>query len=249
MSAPPIVRRKLADEVRDRLILMIRSGELRPGDRLPSERDLMDTFAVGRPAVREALQSLDSAGLITISHGERARIAVPDTRNMFDRIGQTMLHLLQTSPATLQDLKQARIMFEVGMVRMAAVNATHSDIDRLAEVLQKQRLCMNEPQEFVKADMAFHTAIAAMSGNGVCVLLSEALLDWLFQFRRDLLRIPGSELITLAEHEALLNAVTSHDPVEAERAMAEHLSRANERYRILEDATAMRMPPLTSREK
>lgn len=62
MSTQPIIRRKLADEVRDRLLALIRGGELRPGDRLPSERDLMERFGVGRPAVREALQSLARRG-------------------------------------------------------------------------------------------------------------------------------------------------------------------------------------------
>ena len=71
MSTQPIVRRKLSDEIRDRLVTLIREDELRPGDQLPSERQLMDRFAVGRPAVREALQSLGTAGLIEINHGER----------------------------------------------------------------------------------------------------------------------------------------------------------------------------------
>jgi DNA-binding FadR family transcriptional regulator len=240
MSSQPIVRRKLADEVRDRLLAMIRSGELRPGDRLPSERDLMDRFAVGRPAVREALQSLGTAGLIEINHGERAKIAVPDTRTMFDRIGQTVLHLLQTSPTTLEHLKEARIMFEVGMVKMAAEKASEEDIGRLRAALEKQRAVQDTPAEFVKGDMAFHTAIARISGNSVCEVLSEAMLDWLFNFRRDLLRLPGSELITLAEHERLLEAITAHDVAEAEQAMLDHLRRANERYRILEEAMAKR---------
>ena len=240
MTSQPIVRRKLADEVRDRLRAMIRSGELRPGDRLPSERDLMDRFAVGRPAVREAMQSLGTAGLIEISHGERARVAVPDTRIMIDRMGQTVLHLLQTSPTTLEHLKQARIMFELSMVKMAAEKASADDLRRLAEVLERQRACQGSPAEFVKCDMAFHSTIASMSGNTVCVLLSEAMLDWLFNFRRDLLRMPGSELITLAEHERLLNAIAAHDAQAAESALFDHLTRANERYRILEDAMAKR---------
>lgn len=99
MSPQPIVLRKLADEVRDRLMAMIRRGELRPGDRLPSERDLTG-----------------------IGHGLRSRIAVPDTRAMIDRMGQTVLHLLQTSPTTLDRLKEARILFEVGLVKMAAAH-------------------------------------------------------------------------------------------------------------------------------
>lgn len=240
LSTQPIIRRKLADDVRDRLIHTIRSGELRPGDRLPSERDLMERFEVGRPAIREAMQSLASAGLIEISHGERARVAVPDTRGMFDRIGQTMLHLLQTSPTTLEHLKDARVMFEVGMVKIAAGRASGEDINRLHAALKYQRACMDHVPDFVKADMAFHTEIAAVTGNTICTLLSEAMLDWLFEFRRDLLRIPGSELITLAEHERLLDAIASHNEAAAEKAMVDHLTRSSERYRILEDAIAKR---------
>ena len=241
MKAQPILRRKLADEVRDQLLGWIKSRELQPGDRLPSERELMDQFAVGRPAIREALQSLESSGLIEISHGERARITVPDTRDMFARMGQTVLHLLQTSPQTLEHLKQARILFEVGMVKTAARMATKADIGLLRETLERQRASQGNIPEFVKGDMAFHTAIAAITGNTVCVALSEAMLDWLFTFQRDLLRLPGSELITLAEHERLLTAISNHDVQDAERAMFDHLTRANERYRILEDAMAKRL--------
>jgi len=240
MSTQPVVRRKLADEVRDRLTAMIRSGEVRPGDRLPSERDLMEQYAVGRPAVREALQSLKSAGLVEIHHGERARVIAPDTRGMVDRIGETMLHLLQMSPTTLEHLKEARILFEVGMVKMAAGAASAGDIGTLRDVLKQQRQRQGDAAEFVKRDMEFHTVIASMSGNSVCVVLSEAMLDWLFKFRRDLLRLPGSELITLAEHERLLTAIAAHDVDEAARAMHDHLTRADERYRILKDAMLAR---------
>lgn len=203
----------------------------------------MERFGVGRPAVREALQSLGTAGLIEIHHGERARVAQPDTRSMLDRIGDTMLHLLQTSPSTLDDLKQARLMFEVGMAKTAAINATAEDIQTLEAVLQHQRDSIADVALFIKGDMAFHRSIAAITRNSVCTMLSEAMLDWLFQFRRDLLRMPGAELITLSEHERLLRAIASHDPAEAGQAMMDHLTRSSERYRILEEATQQRSAP------
>jgi GntR family transcriptional regulator, sialic acid-inducible nan operon repressor len=70
----PVQRRKLFQEVLDRLLERIRAGEFAPGDQLPSERDLMQSYAVGRPAVREALQALERDGIVSISHGERARV-------------------------------------------------------------------------------------------------------------------------------------------------------------------------------
>lgn len=230
----PIVRRKLADEVRERLIAMIRRGEIQPGDRLPSERELMTRFEVGRPAVREAMQALKADGFIEISHGERARVTAPDTRDMFGRMGQSVLHLLQTSPPTLEHLREARILFEVGMVRIAARKATTEDIARLQAALEHHRTTAGNEPEFIKADMAFHSTIAAISGNSICVVLSEAMLDWLFTFRRELLRVPGSESLTLSEHQRLFEAISRHDEQESERAMTDHLTRANQRYRALE---------------
>ena len=73
----PIQRRKLSQQVYDRLIALIDSGRIAPGEQLPSERELMEPYGVGRPAMREALQSLERAGIVTITHGERARVAVP----------------------------------------------------------------------------------------------------------------------------------------------------------------------------
>ena len=73
----PIPRRKLYQEVVDRLMQRIQGGEIRPGDQLPPERELMDYYGVGRPAIREALQALERSGIVEISHGERARVVSP----------------------------------------------------------------------------------------------------------------------------------------------------------------------------
>ena len=119
-----IVRRKLSDQVLERMQDLILSGEIGPGETLPSEHELMDRFGVGRPAVREALQSLQTMGLITISHGERSRVneLTPDA---VLRQGDAVARMLLTSaPENLEDLKQARWLFELGMVRVGAPRAT-----------------------------------------------------------------------------------------------------------------------------
>src|SRR5262249_33024783 len=101
----PIQRRKLADSVQERLLSMIRSGDLAPGDPLPSEREFMASFAVGRPAIREALQNLQRMGLVEIRHGERARVAVPSFGRVVDQMSETMRHLLTHSSTGLEHLK------------------------------------------------------------------------------------------------------------------------------------------------
>src|SRR6056297_548711 len=109
--AERIERRKLYQDVMDRLIRLIREGDFEPGDRLPSERELMERFAVGRPAVREALQNLEWMGIITISHGERPRLAEPTFSGLMRRLEITTSQILQQSEGSLEELKQARLLF------------------------------------------------------------------------------------------------------------------------------------------
>src|SRR5260221_5699167 len=99
LSNEPIVRRKLSAQVFDRLKALITSGELHPGDPFPSERELMDRLAVGRPAIREAMQQLSTIGLLTISHGERARVRRPTARSIFQQVDDAAHVLLSSSPA------------------------------------------------------------------------------------------------------------------------------------------------------
>jgi DNA-binding FadR family transcriptional regulator len=229
----PIQRRKLSSEVRERLLAWLASGEIQPGDRLPSERELMTRFGVGRPAIREALQSLESAGLIEISHGERARVVAVDARAVISQIADTAKQLLKTDADALQDLREARLMFEAGMVRQAARKAGPGDIARLEEILAAQRKAAGNEPEFVRADVAFHKAIAEISGNRICTAVSEAMLDWLFEFRREMLRAPGAEKVTLAEHKKILDRIRAHDDDGSVKAMTDHLTRASRRYRAL----------------
>src|SRR6187402_1790493 len=120
----PIVRRKLSDEVFARLERMITSGELEPGDEMPSERDLMERFGVGRPAIREAMQALAGMGLVVISHGERAKVLKPTAQTIFKQVDLTAKIMLSQSADSLEHLKSARIFFERGMAREAAIAAT-----------------------------------------------------------------------------------------------------------------------------
>jgi DNA-binding FadR family transcriptional regulator len=227
----PIQRRKLSSEVRERLLAWLRSGEVQPGDRLPSERELMNRFGVGRPAIREAMQSLETAGLIEISHGERARVATVDARGVISQIADPAKQLLQTDASALKDLREARLMFEAGMVRIAAQRASARDIIELEQIVERQAKAIGDGPGFVQADMAFHKAIAAISGNRICLVISEAMLDWLFAFRLDLLRAPGAEKITLAEHKRILAKIRAHDEVGAVQTMKDHLTRSSKRYR------------------
>jgi DNA-binding FadR family transcriptional regulator len=236
----PIRRRKLSHEILERLLGRITRGELAAGDHLPSERDLMSQYQVGRPAVREAMQALERMGLIAITHGERARIIAPSARTIVDQIAQTARHLLATSPTTLEQLKEARLLFEVGVVRTAAERAVDADIAALGRCLDEHRAAagaMAVPahmDEFLQKDMAFHRQIAAMSGNAIYVALGQAMFDWLAEYHTGLVRLHGAEQLTIEEHEAIFKRIAARDTEGAARAMTLHLTRANRLYRQFE---------------
>jgi DNA-binding FadR family transcriptional regulator len=233
-AAPdPIVRRKLSHEVFDRLVQTIQSGELAPNDQLPSERDLMLRYGVGRPAIREAMQQLQQMGLIRIAHGERARVALPTADAIIDQISGAMVQLLSRVPGGLEQLKDARLLFEAGLAQIAARRVTATSAARLREAMQACRRAAGDPGRFVAADMAFHRQIAAISGNTLICALSQGMLAWLTQFRNELVTARGAEQLTLEEHARITDAIARGDPAAAAAAMTDHLTRANRLYSVL----------------
>ncbi len=229
-SIEPIVRRKLSDEVFDRLERMITSGELKPGDEMPSERVLMERFGVGRPAIREAMQSLANKGLLSISHGERAKVLQLTAQSIFRQVDLTAKIMLSQSEDSLEHLKSARIFFERGMAREAAQRARAGDIDDLGAIIERQRRSLGDAEAFIAADMQFHTRIAQVSGNPIYVAVSEAMLAWLKEYHTEMLIWTGKEKFTLVEHEEILDRLRNKDAEGAEAAMLKHLERSRSLY-------------------
>lgn len=229
-TTDPIVRRKLADEIFDRLKALIMSGECRPGESLPSERELMTRFGVGRPAIREALQTLANLGLITISHGERARVREVTAQSAVRQIDTVAQLLLSASPESLDHLKEARRFFEQGMVRRAAELASEKDVADLRALVERQRAAVGDAIAFIQADVAFHTRIAAITGNPIYAAVSETMLTWLRDYHTHMLFWQGKSERTLAEHVEIVDRIAARDPGGAEQAMTGHLDRSNHLY-------------------
>lgn len=236
-----IPRRKLYQEVVDRLLARLRAGEFHSDGRMPSEREIMETYGVGRPAVREALLTLERMGLISIVHGERARVEKPTAQTMMDQIASTAALILFTSARHRGYLQDARLFFETGMARIAAENATAEDIARLRLALEDQAGIDGDLDAFGDCDMEFHREIARISGNAIFVAVSQSMSKWLQDFRRDLIQIPGAQNLTLAEHSRIVESIAAHDAAGAVEAMADHLNRSDELYRQFEHAPGV--PP------
>lgn len=234
MSLPTerIVRTKLSDEVFSRLKQLIENGELKAGDEMPSERELMERFGVGRPAIREAMQALAGKGLVEISHGERAKVLQVTAESIFRQVDLPAKLMLSGSSDSLEHLKSARIFFERGMVREAAARATAQDIIELRELVEKQSRNIGDSELFIDADMAFHQKIAQISGNPIFAAVSGAMLGWLKSYHTEMLIWTGRENFTLAEHEEIIRTIEKGDADLAEKAMIKHLERSRALYAL-----------------
>jgi DNA-binding FadR family transcriptional regulator len=230
----PIKRRKLSHEVLDRLLKMFHRGELKDGDTMPSEHELMERYAVGRPAVREALLTLENMGLITIQHGERARVKNVTAEDIFGQLDSTTRHLLSSSSENVQHLREARQVFEAGVVILATQKTSSNCLEKLKQKLEAMRDTKGNRAEFVKNDIGFHTTIAEMSGNPILKAVSTAMFKWLSESHRDyernLLGVPELEELTLEEHEAIFKCISKGDATGAAQSISDHILRINKLY-------------------
>jgi DNA-binding FadR family transcriptional regulator len=193
----------------------------------------MEIYGVGRPAVREALQTLERSGIVEIAHGERARVVVPTADRLLEQVASGAMHLLRTHPDMLEHVKHARLFLETGTARMAAERATEEDIARLQASIAEHRASMVDLEEFIERDMAFHREIASISGNPIFPSIVEALFRWAGEYYRPMVRAPGAEELTLSEHQRIVDAIAKNDGNAAADAMSAHLTRANDLYRTL----------------
>lgn len=226
----PIKKRKLSDEVLDRLLSLFESGEIRPNDTMPSERELMERFQVGRPAVREALQSLERLGLIMIRHGERAKVLEPTGDGIFDQIDVTARQLFANSVENVEYLKEARQLLEVGITKLAVERSIPAEVRTLEKHLNSMRENKNNRTEFLKYDQEFHLTLAKMSRNPILLATLRAVFKWLSRHYAELLGVNGLEDLTLEEHEAIYESLVSKDADAAAKHVSDHILRVNDLY-------------------
>ncbi|WP_116323829.1 transcriptional regulator NanR [Cupriavidus sp. P-10] len=225
----PIRRKKLYEEVASRLESMMLSGALNPGDTLPPERELMDTFQVGRSSVREALFSLQKMGLVVIRNGERAYVTRPSADTLVGELSGSVRHLLST-PEGVRDFQQARTMHEISLVRYAAKNATATDIAGLEKALQANKDALGNDAEFTRTDVEFHLALAKIPNNPIFLALHTAMARWLEEQRATSLRSAGAEHAAFEAHSRIYEAIAAHDADAAEAAMQDHLREVESHY-------------------
>lgn len=218
----PIRRRKLSEEAALRLEAMIRDGTFPQGTMLPSERELMKVFGVGRASIREALFALSRMGLVRLSNGERPRVTTPTPETLITELSGAARHFL-SQPNGAAFFQDARALFEIGIARMAAARATDEDVERLRAALEANGAARGDTSRFERTDVAFHYVLATIAKNPIMTAVHYALVEWLTSQRTLSLRVPGAEAGAYESHRRIFEGVAARDPEAAARAMEAHL--------------------------
>lgn len=225
----PIAKRKLSEIVEEELELMIRQGEFAEGEQLPSERDLMAMFDVGRPSVREALSALSRKGLVKITSGERARVCRPSADTIIAELSGMAKDFLHT-PGGVRHFEQLRQFFESSLVRYAAEYATDEQIEALQIALENNYSSINNPDLFSKTDVVFHRVLASIPENPIFLSIHQAMVDWLITARPQVKDPLSLALTSYKHHSDIFEAIKAHDPERAEAALRSHLDNVYEIY-------------------
>jgi GntR family transcriptional regulator, sialic acid-inducible nan operon repressor len=218
-------RKKLSEEIADQIYEQIQAGEYGPGDHLPSERDLMKLFGVGRAAVRDALQK---NGFVKIQTGKRTRVSEPTPEFLVQGLSAAVRRLL-TSEKGIRAFQETRAVLEAALCRRAALIATDAEIEAIRAALDTNRSAP-DLQSFQETDVAFHLAIAKVGGNPNFVALNDALLEWLVEQRQTTSKVPEARDRAIACHTEIYEAIARRNPIDAMLAMERHLAIVHDFY-------------------
>ncbi len=223
-SLVPVRRSKVYEEVAARIRRLIADGHLKPGDKLPPERELASMLGVSRTSVRDAIRTLEMAGLLEPRQGEGTIVRELSTKNLVAPLASALL----TRRDLLADLLAVRKMLEPPIAREAARHATPDEIRQMEATLARQAAKVEVGSLTIDEDSAFHDIIARASRNQVVLKVVDVLMDLVREGRERSLQVKGRPQRSLRGHRQILEAIRRHDGDAAERAMLNHLEQIEE---------------------
>jgi GntR family transcriptional repressor for pyruvate dehydrogenase complex len=218
----PLRPQPLKEQVLEQLRALLDGGALKPGDQLPSERELSEELEVSRGTVREAVQFLGALGLVEIRHGQgtfvRATLANPEVHD------EWRAWTLRNS-GRIRDLLEVRRGLESFAAELAAQRRAEAELAALEETLGEMEAAISsgDVTALVQCDVNFHHGLCAAAGNPPLVELADVLGQRLLRERAATWDVPGRPQRSLAEHTAIFKAVSSGDAAAARAALIAHL--------------------------
>lgn len=213
---------KVSDRIARQLRQRIAAGELKPGDRLPPERQLASSLGASRASVREAVRVLELSGLVSPRHGDGTFVQSRPSA----AAGHSLSQFLERERERLLDLSQARQALEPRLASLAAEHANRDDVERLRQTLYAEinNIREHDVEGAFVADRAFHLAIAEATHSPTFMMLHTYLSDQVADIRRETIfnesrRTPARHV----DHQAIFKAIAAGNASKAEAAMRLHL--------------------------
>jgi GntR family transcriptional repressor for pyruvate dehydrogenase complex len=233
LTFAPLARSTMGEEISKTIIEMINTGKLKPGVKLPSERELMEKLQVSRSPIREALRSLTLVGVLETIPGDGTYVS----KNLASAFisGKLEWAGLLASPDVLE-LMEVREPLEIQAAGLAAAKATPASVAKLRQVIDSYRVVQGDLEREIEVDVHFHKIIAEITENRILIHLMETIREFWHDYIQKR-RVIFSKIATLEqEYLEILNAIEQGDEVRAREAMANHLQRSKQKN-LLEQIT------------
>jgi GntR family transcriptional repressor for pyruvate dehydrogenase complex len=226
----PLRSTPTTEQVVARVYELIKQRDLKPGNRLPPERELSKQLGISRPSLRAGLSSLISIGVLQSRQG--AGTFICDGPPALD--SEPLRLLAQLHGFSFEHMFETRSILEVGAAGLAAERATGEQLATMSEQIADMFASLKDPQQFLVHDIAFHRAVAAASGNPTLATLVEMVSAILYERRRDTIERAHDFNEALELHRKVYRAIRARNPEEAREAMREHIVRAQRAFALEE---------------
>lgn len=236
----PITRaERLSDQVAARLQALVLDNAIKPGEKLPSERELCELLGVSRTVVREAVRSLAVKGLLEVRRGGGTSVRAPDTALVSEMM--TMMLRTGSSDVAFTHVQEVRRLLEVEIAGLAAERRDDDDLARIAAHIQAMVEHEHDPQRWAAADVAFHAAIATATHNPLYSVLLSSIADMLMEVRLTGVSLPDTPQKAYQHHQAIFERISAADRTGARKAMQDHLRESEETFQRARFASMQRL--------
>lgn len=221
----PIQSNKVFEQIAEQIEKRILSGELRRGDRLPTERELSEQFHASRTAVREAMKTLAQKGLVDMRPGRGTIVIDGTSQAMRDSLGLMMKVGQAGSSDSLVELRE---IIEPEIAALAAARAMDEQIAAMREAVKVMDINLQEANAYIAADNDFHRALATGTQNVLILALVDSIVDLLSEQRKQIFSLDGAPERGQIHHKRILESVVLRDAEAAREAMRAHLQQVRE---------------------
>ncbi len=221
MEFPTIEKRKVTEEIADRIIEFILQGKLKPLDKLPAEREMAAMLGVSRPSLREALKALATRNIIEIRRGAGAFVTSLEPKLLLEPLA----FVFALNDASSEHLFEARKVLEGELAALAAQRISQEELAHLRECVRRVEQGLDDPTSYAQADLDLHNSIMVAARNPMLERMMMSVSDLTWASRQHTVNLPGVRLHSPKDHRAIVDALAERNPEKSRQMMLRHLDK------------------------